>query len=399
MGISLKNIFNYPTKHSLKRNLPLLKKKILIVFGTRPEAIKMAPLVKAFEAEGDTFETKVCITAQHREMLDQVLSFFEIEPDFDLDLMKPNQNLYTLTADIVVAMKPVLEAFMPDFVFVHGDTTTTMAASIASFYAGARVCHIEAGLRTFNLQAPFPEEMNRCVAGVVATLHFSPTQTSKDNLLRENKNPASIYVTGNTVIDALLYSVKKVQAKGFKNDDIEPLKKRLDLDRKIILVTGHRRENHGQGFVRICKALKAIALEKPEVQIVYPVHLNPKVQEPVYKLLGGIHNIALIAPLSYPAFVWLMEQSHLILTDSGGVQEEAPSLGKPVLVMRETTERPEAVEAGTVLLVGTDTERIVSKVSLLLSNQEAYNYMAKQHNPYGDGKACEKIVEHIKNYS
>ncbi|WP_452219085.1 non-hydrolyzing UDP-N-acetylglucosamine 2-epimerase [Lacinutrix undariae] len=371
------------------------KKKILIVFGTRPEAIKMAPLVKAFENENKFFETKVCITAQHREMLDQVLSFFEIIPDFDLDLMKPNQNLYSLTVDIITNLKPVLEAFTPDYVFVHGDTTTTMATSLAGFYSRAKICHVEAGLRTFNMQSPFPEEMNRSVTGVVADYHFSPTETSKGNLIKENKKESHIIITGNTVIDALLFSVNKVN-KGYIDEEIEALKTTLNSDKKIILVTGHRRENHGQGFLNICEALKSIALKHKDCEIIYPVHLNPNVQKPVYELLSDVSNIKLIAPLSYPSFVWLMEKSHLIITDSGGVQEEAPSLGKPVLVMRDTTERPEAVEAGTVLLVGTNTNKIIEEADRLLSNTSAYQAMSKLHNPYGDGKACGRIVNHIK---
>tara|TARA_R110002049_G_scaffold292252_1_gene476612 strand:- start:9598 stop:10734 length:1137 start_codon:yes stop_codon:yes gene_type:complete len=373
------------------------KKKALIVFGTRPEAIKMAPLVKEFEKNTDRFETKVCITAQHREMLDQVLSFFEITPQYDLDLMKPNQNLYSLTADIITNLKPVLEDFKPDYVFVHGDTTTTMATSIAGFYSGAQVCHVEAGLRTFNMQSPFPEEMNRSVTGVVTNIHFAPTVTSRQNLLNENKKEESIIVTGNTVIDALLFSVDKVNSKHFSDKEVELLKKIVNPGKRLILVTGHRRENHGQGFINICKALKHIAESHADCQIIYPVHLNPNVQKPVYELLTGIDNIQLIDPLSYPAFVWLMEKSYLIITDSGGVQEEAPSLGKPVLVMRNTTERPEAVEAGTVLLVGTHIDTIISETKRLLNDEGIYNNMSKLHNPYGDGNACEKIVNHIKN--
>lgn len=373
-----------------------MKIKNLIIFGTRPEAIKMAPLVKEFLKFSDDFETKVCITAQHREMLDQVLDFFEISPDFDLDLMKPNQNLYSLTADIITNLKPVLEEFQPDYVYVHGDTTTTMAASLAAFYAGAQVCHIEAGLRTFNMQSPFPEEMNRSVTGVISNIHFAPTTTSRDNLLRENKKNESIIITGNTVIDALLFSVNKVNSSEFADAEVAQLISLLDNNKKLILVTGHRRENHGQGFINICEALKQIALEHPNTQIVYPVHLNPNVQKPVYELLADIPNISLIPPLSYPAFVWLMEKSYLIITDSGGVQEEAPSLGKPVLVMRDTTERPEAVEAGTVVLVGTNKTKIVSEASKLLNNPEAYEQMGKLHNPYGDGNACTRIVNHIQ---
>lgn len=368
-------------------------KKNLIVFGTRPEAIKMAPLVKAFQAS-NKFETKVCVTAQHREMLDQVLSFFDIVPDYDLDLMKPNQNLYSLTADIITGMKDVLEEFQPDYVYVHGDTSTTMAASIAAFYSGAKVCHVEAGLRTFNKRAPFPEEMNRCVAGSIADYHFAPTQTSAQNLLDEKVDKETILITGNTVIDALLESVERVEE--INNQEIEKLKTIIDVNKRLILVTGHRRENHGQGMINICEALADITDNHKDVQIIYPVHLNPNVQKPVYDILGVNKNIHLIDPLAYPAFVWLMNQSELIITDSGGVQEEAPSLGKPVLVMRDTTERPEAVDAGTVLLVGTDKEKIVSEASSLLSNEKRYETMSSLHNPYGDGLACKRIVEYIE---
>lgn len=370
-------------------------KKNLIIFGTRPEAIKMAPLVKEFLKHSDTFNTKVCITAQHREMLDQVLSFFEITPDYDLDLMKPNQNLYTLTADIITNLKPILEDFKPDFVYVHGDTTTTMAASIAAFYSGAKVCHIEAGLRTFNKRSPFPEEVNRCIAGVISDYHFSPTPTSQQNLLNENIKKDTIVVTGNTVIDALQFSAAKVTSKTYSDTEIDRLKEVVDSSKKLVLVTGHRRENHGQGFINICSALKDIAVQNNDVQIIYPVHLNPNVQKPVYELLEGISNIHLINPLSYPAFVWLMGKSYLIITDSGGVQEEAPSLGKPVLVMRNTTERPEAVEAGTVCLVGTNKDKIVTEANRLLNNTEAYSAMSTLHNPYGDGASCKRIVEFI----
>jgi UDP-N-acetylglucosamine 2-epimerase (non-hydrolysing) len=373
------------------------KIKNLIIFGTRPEAIKMAPLVKAFKDEVSSFETKVCITAQHREMLDQVLSFFEIAPDYDLDLMKLNQNLYSLTADIITNLKPILEDFKPDYVYVHGDTTTTMAASIASFYSGAKVCHVEAGLRTFNKRSPFPEEINRSVTGSIADYHFSPTETSKKNLIEENIDARNILITGNTVIDALKYSNAKVNSPGFNNKEIESVKAFLDTTKRLILVTGHRRENHGQGFVNICNALKQILQENSDVQVIYPVHLNPNVQKPVYKILKDVSNLTLIAPLSYPAFIWLMSQSYIIITDSGGVQEEAPSLGKPVLVMRDVTERPEAVDAGTVLLVGTDTRKIVSEANKLLNDNSFYTKMSMLHNPYGDGTACKKIVEYIKN--
>jgi len=372
-----------------------MKIKNLIVFGTRPEAIKMAPLVKEFQKYANEFETRVCVTAQHREMLDQVLSFFEITPDYDLDLMKPNQNLYTLTADIILNLKQILESYAPDYVYVHGDTTTTMAASLASFYSKSKICHVEAGLRTNNMNSPFPEEMNRCVTGVLSTIHFAPTKTSKENLLLENKLDSSILVTGNTVIDALKYSVTKVKSKDFEDTEINQVKEIITEEKRIILVTGHRRENHGQGFVNICKALKRIALNNEDVQIIYPVHLNPNVQKPVYDLLEEVANITLIAPISYPAFVWLMEKSYLIITDSGGVQEEAPSLGKPVLVMRDTTERPEAVDAGTVILVGTDEDKITQETQKLLDDTKWYNQMKKLHNPYGDGNACNRIVEYI----
>ena len=370
-----------------------MKIKNLIIFGTRPEAIKMAPLVNQFRKE-ETFDTKVCVTAQHREMLDQVLDFFEIKPDYDLDLMKPNQNLFTLTADIILGLKPILEDYQPDYVYVHGDTTTTMAASIAAFYAGAKVCHVEAGLRTHNKLSPFPEEINRQVTGRIADFHFAPTIQSKNNLMLENVNEKSVIITGNTVIDALIESSEKV--KDIQNTQIEKLKEIVDITKKIILVTGHRRENHGQGFIDICEALKEIATTNKDVQIIYPVHLNPNVKEPVYKILGDIKSINLIDPLAYPAFVWLMNQSYLIITDSGGVQEEAPSLGKPVLVMRDTTERPEAVDAGTVILVGTEKEKIVKECNDLLKNTDKYKIMSALHNPYGDGNASILISNFIK---
>jgi len=371
-----------------------MKKKNLIVFGTRPEAIKMAPLVKEFNKNKELFDTRICVTAQHREMLDQVLDFFEITADYDLDLMKPNQNLYSLTSDIILGLQPILEEFQPDYVYVHGDTTTTMATSVAAFYSGAKVCHVEAGLRTFNKYSPFPEEINRQVTGRIADIHFAPTVTSKENLLKENILESSILVTGNTVIDALLDSADRVAT--IENDEIKFLKKELDFTKRIILVTGHRRENHGDGFINICAALKEIAEANTDVQVVYPVHLNPNVKGPVYEILGNVSSIKLINPLAYPAFVWLMNQSYLIITDSGGVQEEAPSLGKPVLVMRDTTERPEAVDAGTVILVGTDKNKIVTECNNLLSNTERYQQMSALHNPYGDGKACERIVKFIE---
>jgi UDP-N-acetylglucosamine 2-epimerase (non-hydrolysing) len=369
-----------------------MKKKNLIIFGTRPEAIKMAPLVNQFLAD-NRFETKVCVTGQHREMLDQVLNFFDITPDYDLSLMKPNQNLYNLTGEVIAGLKPILESFKPDFVYVHGDTTTTMSASIAGFYSGAKVCHVEAGLRTNNMLSPFPEEMNRQVTGRVASYHFAPTTKSEENLLNENVSKDAVLITGNTVIDALLESSSRVE--NLENLDVIELKKQVDFNKKIILVTGHRRENHGQGFINICAALKEIALKNQDVEIIYPVHLNPNVLKPVNELLGKISNIHLVKPLSYPSFVWLMNKSYLIITDSGGVQEEAPSLGKPVLVMRDTTERPEAVDAGTVILVGTNTNKIITETQELLDNSDKYKSMSSLHNPYGDGKACKRIIEFI----
>ncbi|MCG2419789.1 UDP-N-acetylglucosamine 2-epimerase (non-hydrolyzing) [Aequorivita sp. F47161] len=368
-------------------------KKVLIVFGTRPEAIKMAPLVKEFELYPEDFDTRVCVTAQHREMLDQVLTFFDIKTQYDLDLMKPGQDLYRLTAAIITELKPILEDFKPNYVFVHGDTTTTMASSIAGFYSGAKVCHIEAGLRTHNKYAPFPEEINRQITGRVTDFHFSPTEASRKNLLRENIDPKTITVTGNTVIDALLQSVAKVKK------EPSALVRQLDENlngKSLILVTGHRRENHGDGFIRICEALKTIALQRPNIEIIYPVHLNPKVLEPVNRILGNIKNIQLIDPLAYHDFIWMMDRAKIIITDSGGVQEEAPSLGKPVLVMRETTERPEAVDAGTVILVGTDTEKIIQEAFALLDDDNHFKEMSSRHNPYGDGNACGRIVEFMK---
>lgn len=369
-------------------------KKVLLIFGTRPEAIKMAPLVKEFQRHIDIFDVRVCVTAQHREMLDQVLDFFEIKPSYDLDVMKPGQNLYGLTATIIESLKPILEEFTPNYVFVHGDTTTTMAASIASFYSGSKVCHIEAGLRTNNKLSPFPEEVNRQITGRVCDYHFAPTETSKSNLLKENISECSVLVTGNTVIDALIQSIEKINVN--PSQLIQDLIKLIG-NQEVILVTGHRRENHGEGFERICKALKRIAEDDINRLIIYPVHLNPKVQEPVNKILSGVNNIILINPLAYQDFIWLMNRSKIIITDSGGVQEEAPSLGKPVLVMRDTTERPEAVEAGTVLLVGTNEELIVSEALDLLNDSEKFDKMSKLHNPYGDGLASKRIVDFIKN--
>ncbi|MDD5158983.1 MAG: UDP-N-acetylglucosamine 2-epimerase (non-hydrolyzing) [Sulfuricurvum sp.] len=373
-------------------------KKILIVFGTRPEAIKMAPLVKEFQKHPDLFETKVCVTAQHREMLDQVLSLFEITPDFDLNIMKPGQDLYDITANVLLGMKEVLNAFKPNVVFVHGDTTTTFAASLAAFYQQIKIAHIEAGLRTGDIYSPWPEEANRQLTTQITAYHFAPTSTSEANLLRENVNPSHIAVTGNTVIDALFLALEKIKSNPELEQEI--ITKLTYLypygpDKKTILVTGHRRENHGQGFINICSALKTLAENNPDIDIVYPVHLNPNVQKPVREILSGITNVFLIEPLQYETFLYLMNQSYFIITDSGGVQEEAPSLGKPVLVMRDTTERPEALEAGTVKLVGTDTRKIISEAQLLLDSPEAYLAMAKAHNPYGDGKACKRIVNFL----
>lgn len=370
-----------------------MKKKILIVFGTRPEAIKMAPLVKEFNKNTNKFDTKVCVTAQHREMLDQVLDFFEIKPDYDLNLMKPGQNLTTLTADVILSLKPILEEFEPHYVFVHGDTTTSTAAALASFYAGIKICHIEAGLRTYNKLSPFPEEMNRQLTGRLADYHFAPTLQAKNNLLNEGISSEIVFITGNTVIDALLDAKDRVET--IEDNQIEYLKTIIDKSKNLVLVTGHRRENFGNGFINICNALKQLASEQ-NVQIIYPVHLNPNVLEPVNRILNDIPTVKLIEPLAYPAFIWLMKQSKLIITDSGGVQEEAPSLGKPVLVMRDTTERPEAVEAGTVILVGTATSEIVNNTSSLLTNKDLYEKMSKAHNPYGDGDACKKILKALK---
>ena len=373
-------------------------KKVLLVFGTRPEAIKMAPLVKAFEKES-SIETKVCVTAQHREMLDQVLDMFDIKPDFDLNIMKSGQDLYDITSKVLLGLRDIFEEFKPDIVLVHGDTTTCSSASLAAFYSKIKVGHIEAGLRTHNIYSPFPEEANRLITGVLANYHFSPTTTSRDNLLKENKNPNDILVTGNTVIDALFLALDKIE----KNDELKfkivnsiNSQYKLQNNKKIILVTGHRRENFGEGFINICEALKTIALNNPDIDIVYPVHLNPNVQKPVKEILSDTSNVYLINPLQYEEFIFLMNKSYFIITDSGGVQEEAPSLGKPVLVMRDTTERPEALEAGTVKLVGTSKETIIKEAQKLLDDENEYNTMSKAHNPYGDGKACERIVNFIK---
>lgn len=370
-------------------------KKILLVFGTRPEAIKMAPLVKAFQGDSENFNTKVCVTAQHREMLDQVLDFFDIVPDYDLDLMRPGQNLHSLTSLIIDETKTVFEEFQPDYLFVHGDTTTSTASALSAFYSGIEVCHIEAGLRTNNKLSPFPEELNRQITGRIADLHFAPTAASRENLLAENVSDKSIIVTGNTVIDALLESVEKVA--GLNNDITQPINDFIGDSSKVMLVTGHRRENHGDGFERICAALSHIAANEEDVKIIYPVHLNPKVQEPVNRHLADAKNVLLTQPLAYPEFIWLMNKSKIILTDSGGIQEEAPSLGKPVLVMRDTTERPEAVDAGTVILVGTNKEKIIEECRSLLNDVDRFDRMSELHNPYGDGQACERVIKHIKN--
>jgi UDP-N-acetylglucosamine 2-epimerase (non-hydrolysing) len=374
-------------------------KKILLVFGTRPEAIKMAPLVKVFENES-LIESKVCVTAQHREMLNQVLDMFDITPDYDLNLMKPGQDLYDITANVLLGMKSVLEEFKPDVVLVHGDTTTTCSASLAAFYQKIKVGHVEAGLRTGDIYSPWPEEANRQITGVLANYHFTPTITSQDNLLKENKDLKNIIVTGNTVIDALFLVLDKIENnQELENKIIDSINSQYKLqdNKKIILVTGHRRENFGDGFINICEALKTIAINNPDIDIVYPVHLNPNVQKPVKEILSNIPNVYLIDPLKYESFIYMMNKSYFIITDSGGVQEEAPSLGKPVLVMRDTTERPEAVEAGTVKLLGTNKGTIIKEAQKLIDDENEYNKMSKAHNPYGDGKACKRIVKFIKD--
>jgi UDP-N-acetylglucosamine 2-epimerase (non-hydrolysing) len=370
--------------------------KTLCVFGTRPEAIKMAPLALNLAAD-ERFSSKVCVTGQHRQMLDQVLDLFDLKPDFDLSVMKPGQDLTGVTTAILTGMKDVLADFKPDVVLVHGDTATTFAATLAAYYQQIPVAHVEAGLRTGNLYSPWPEEANRKLTGALATLHFAPTDNSKNNLLREGINPKSIHVTGNTVIDALLEVVERLEHDARLGNQAAAPTSFLDLTRKLILVTGHRRESFGGGFERICQALLETAKQHPDVEIVYPVHLNPQVQEPVNRLLAGVGNIHLIEPLDYLPFVYLMSRSHVILTDSGGIQEEAPSLGKPVLVMRDTTERPEAVAAGTVKLVGTDVAIITYELNTLLTDESAYQKMAFAHNPYGDGKACQRICDALAN--
>ncbi|MGS4600113.1 non-hydrolyzing UDP-N-acetylglucosamine 2-epimerase [Klebsiella oxytoca] len=370
--------------------------KVLTVFGTRPEAIKMAPLVHAL-ARDPHFEAKVCVTAQHREMLDQVLKLFSIVPDYDLNIMQPGQGLTEITCRILEGLKPVLESFKPDVVLVHGDTTTTMAASLAAFYQRIPVGHVEAGLRTGDLSSPWPEEGNRTLTGHLATYHFAPTETSRQNLLRENIADNRITITGNTVIDALFWVRDRVLSDEALRNELTQRYPFLANGKKMILVTGHRRESFGRGFEQICHALAEIAANNPDVQIVYPVHLNPNVSEPVNRILGHVENVMLIEPQDYLPFVWLMNRAWLILTDSGGIQEEAPSLGKPVLVMREMTERPEAVSAGTVCLVGTDSQRIVNEVTRLLHDESAWQAMSRAHNPYGDGQACYRILSALKN--
>ena len=374
-------------------------KKVLLVFGTRPEAIKMAPVYEVLKATPG-LDVRVAVTAQHREMLDQVLRLFGIKPDYDLNVMKPGQGLTEITGAVLSGLKPVLEEYAPDLLLVHGDTTTTLAASLAAYYAQVPVGHVEAGLRTGNIYSPWPEEINRKIAGTIATLHFAPTARSKANLLAENVDPLHVTVTGNTVIDALLDVVGRLEkdtALSDKLDEQLSLTASLKSGRRLILVTGHRRESHGGGFERICDALAQLAA-RPDVEIVYPVHLNPNVKEPVERRLGDLDNVRLITPQDYLPFVQLMRRADLILTDSGGVQEEAPSLGKPVLVMRDTTERPEAVESGTVKLVGTDTAMIVSEATRLLDDRAAYEAMSFAHNPYGDGRAAARIIDSILSW-
>ena len=378
-------------------------KKVMLVFGTRPEAIKMAPLVKEFEKYPNDFQTLVCVTGQHREMLDQVLNLFEIKPHYDLNIMKQGQDLYDVTARVLVGMRDVLKEAQPDVVLVHGDTTTSTAAALAAFYQQIPVGHVEAGLRTHNIYSPWPEEMNRLITGRIATYHFSPTQLSRQNLLKENVSDDSIVVTGNSVIDALYWVVDKIKNDEALNNELKEILNKagydvnhLDNDRKLVLITGHRRENFGDGFISMCTAIKDLTKKYPEVDFVYPMHLNPNVRKPIHEVFGedlsNLGNMFFIEPLEYLSFVYLMEKSTIVLTDSGGIQEEAPGLGKPVLVMRDTTERPEALDAGTVKLVGTNYEKIVSEVSALLEDESYYEKMSKAVNPYGDGLACGRIV-------
>ena len=378
-------------------------KKIMLVFGTRPEAIKMAPLVKEFLKYPDSIKTIVCVTGQHREMLDQVLNLFEIVPDYDLNIMKQGQDLYDITSRVLLGMRDVLKEAAPDVVLVHGDTTTSSAAALAAFYQQIPVGHVEAGLRTGNVYSPWPEEMNRQITGRIATYNFSPTQLGRANLLKENVSDTTIHVTGNTVIDALYMVVDKIKSDSELDSRLQKQLfdagydvSRLSGDRKMVLITGHRRENFGSGFINMCTAIRDLSLKYPEVDFVYPMHLNPNVRKPISEVFGeknSIPNMFFIEPLEYLSFVYLMEKSYLVLTDSGGIQEEAPGLGKPVLVMRDTTERPEALEAGTVKLVGTDYDKIYSEVSQLIDSEEYYNAMSKAVNPYGDGLACDRIVK------
>lgn len=382
-------------------------KKIMLVFGTRPEAIKMAPLVKEFQKHPDDFETIVCVTGQHREMLDQVLHIFDIKPDYDLNIMKQGQDLYDVTARVLTGMRDIFKVCRPDVVLVHGDTTTSTAAALAAFYQQIPVGHIEAGLRTHNIYSPWPEELNRQITGRIATYDFAPTPLSRENLLKENVPDSQIIVTGNTVIDALYWVVDKIKSDKALDRSLEnELAKagydvtRLSGGKKLVLITGHRRENFGDGFINMCTAIKDLTNRYPDVDFVYPMHLNPNVRKPIHEVFGenltGLGNMFFIEPLEYLSFVYLMEKSTIVLTDSGGIQEEAPGLGKPVLVMRDTTERPEALDAGTVKLVGTNYDKIVNEVSLLLDDQAAYEKMSKAVNPYGDGKACGRIVERLK---
>ena len=380
-----------------------MSKRIMLVFGTRPEAIKMAPLVKEFQKYPDRYQTIVCVTGQHREMLDQVLHIFDIHPDYDLNIMKQGQDLYDVTARVLTGMRDVLKEARPDVVLVHGDTTTSTAAALAAFYQQIPVGHVEAGLRTHNIYSPWPEEMNRQITGRIATYHFSPTPLSQQNLLKEGVNREQIVVTGNTVIDALYMVVDKIKQDKELDAELEEVLQRSGYDvnrlshgKRMVLITGHRRENFGEGFLSMCRAIQALTKKYPDVDFVYPMHLNPNVRKPIHQVFGedlaNLGNMFFIEPLEYLSFVYLMEKSFLVLTDSGGIQEEAPGLGKPVLVMRDTTERPEALDAGTVKLVGTDYDRIVTEVSALLENREYYNRMSKAVNPYGDGKACERII-------
>lgn len=380
-------------------------KKVMLVFGTRPEAIKMAPLVKAFESDTKNFKTQVCVTGQHRQMLDQVLKLFKITPDFDLNIMKQGQDLYDITSRVLLGMRDVLTQAAPDIVFVHGDTTTSTAAALAAFYKQIDVAHIEAGLRTNDIYNPWPEEMNRQITGRIAKYHFSPTPLARENLLRENLDPAKITVTGNTGIDALHFVANEIKQSQELRDSLEKVllsagydTKRLASGKKLILITGHRRENFGDGFIHMCKAIKHLNKKYPDADFVYPMHLNPNVRRPIKEVFGDEkqENMFFIEPLDYLPFVYLMEKSYIVLTDSGGIQEEAPGLGKPVLVMRETTERPEAVTAGTVKLVGTNFDKIVAEVSRLMDDESEYEKMGKAVNPYGDGKACPRILEFLK---